>query len=218
MSCYDDEFYREPSEFEMQIEELKNSLLDAVKSEYVEEMERLRKENAELQKVKKDWENIQSEFSAKHRQLENEKRQLESKVRRERLGELMKELNVTLFSVGYEYVQRPKCDKCNDKRQYEFTSPTGKPMTETCECAKRDTVYIPEESIMSEMRGRDGKITAWYKTYRDSDEGLTLSSSTVLQKIYSPEMPFENIERYGTLFRNEEDCKAYCDWLNSKAV
>ncbi|GKS14764.1 hypothetical protein YDYSY3_57640 [Paenibacillus chitinolyticus] len=215
MSYYDD-FYQEPNEFERQIEELKTALLKSVKSEYKEEMERLRAENEKLQTVKHDWKNIQSEFAAKHRQLENERAQMERKVRSARLGELMMDLNVTLYSVGYHYVQRPKCNNCNENRQYEFITPSGKQMTENCDCATRYTLYIPTENIMSEMVSRDGKITAWYKTYRDSDDGLELSSSTMVRKIYESGTPFESLERYGLFFRSKEECQAYCDWLNAK--
>lgn len=43
-----DEFYDEPSEFEIQIEEWKDTLRESVKKEYKEEMERLRKEKCRI--------------------------------------------------------------------------------------------------------------------------------------------------------------------------
>jgi hypothetical protein len=211
---HDDEFFYEPSEFDQQVNEFKLALMNSVKDEFKTEMERLRNENEELQRVKRDWESIQKEYANKHRQLEYDKSQLERTVRWAKLGELMKELNVTLYKAVVSYTEKPKCSKCNEKRQIEFTSPSGKLMGENCECATKNKNYVPEGNIMSEMRSRDGKITAWYKNYRDSDEGLTLSTSTVVSKIYDQGMPFESIERYGMFFRDKEDCQKYCDWLN----
>lgn len=58
MSYYDNDFYNEPSEFEEQIDQLKESLMNAVRDEHKAEVERLRKENAELQEVKRAFETI----------------------------------------------------------------------------------------------------------------------------------------------------------------
>lgn len=214
MSCYDEEFYNEPSEFDQQVDEFKQALMKSVKADFIAKMDRLEKENVELQKIKGNWESIQSEYADKHRQLEYKKENMEREVRRTRIGELMKDLEVKLYDVGYEYLKHPKCNKCNENRQFEFTSPTGKILKENCDCAGNYSIYVPEETIMSEMRSRDGKVTAWYKKYRDSDEGMTLSSSTVVTKIYDPVMEFQSLEQYGTFFRNIEDCQRYCDWLN----
>lgn len=49
-----DDFY-EPSEFDQQVEEWKEALKKSVKKEYMDEMERLRRENAELMDIKKNW-------------------------------------------------------------------------------------------------------------------------------------------------------------------
>ena len=84
-----DEFYDEPSEFDIQIEEWKDTLRECVKKEYKEEMERLRKENAELLDIKKNWQE-------KIRELETEKFKLkvatidaENKAKKARLRELL---------------------------------------------------------------------------------------------------------------------------------
>ena len=47
-----DDFYGEPSEFEMQISEFKDSLKQSVSHEWIDKMNALEKENAELQEVK----------------------------------------------------------------------------------------------------------------------------------------------------------------------
>ena len=51
MSWYEDDFYNEPSEFEIQVEEFKESLAKAIKGEFLEEMGRLKEENRKLQEI-----------------------------------------------------------------------------------------------------------------------------------------------------------------------
>ena len=60
MNDYDD-FYSEPIDFEMQVDEFKSSLMASVKDEYKAEMARLRKENAELKPVKERMREIEFE-------------------------------------------------------------------------------------------------------------------------------------------------------------
>ena len=54
MSWYDDDFYNEPSEFDMLVGEFKESLMKSVKESYVKEMEQLKKENEELKEFRKE--------------------------------------------------------------------------------------------------------------------------------------------------------------------
>ena len=53
---YPDDFYNEPSEFDMQVEEFKESLAKSIKSDFLEEMERLKAENRKLQGIKENFE------------------------------------------------------------------------------------------------------------------------------------------------------------------
>ena len=219
MNWEEDVFYAETSEFDRQVGEFKEALLKSVKAEYVAEMDRLRAENEELQKVKRDWTSIQAEYANKHRQLEYEKSHLESKVRSARLVDLLKEYNVTMFSLGHERIEGPKCDNCNENRKILFKSPTGKQLHEDCVCGVSKLVYVPRENILSEINNHGyGKMTAWYKPYRDDGDGITLESSSVMKQVCDANTPFESIERYGAFFRTREDCQAYCDWLNAKSA
>lgn len=81
---YDEDFYSEPSEFDMQIEEFKESLSKSVKKEYLEEMEKLRKENQALWEVKKNFEQIKREYENKKHKLEIAVRDAENKAKRMR--------------------------------------------------------------------------------------------------------------------------------------
>ncbi|MNN65863.1 hypothetical protein D3C81_1813980 [compost metagenome] len=124
-----------------------------------------------------------------------------------------------MYRATRTYNKGPKCDKCNDKRKIEFISPLGKTMTEDCSCSESIIGYEPEEQVLYEFRKRDtydNKMTVWYRPYRDSDDGFTYHSSTVANSVYEKGMDFEKVDRFGTFFKDKEDCLAYCDWLAKK--
>lgn len=230
MSYYDyEDYYGEPSEFEQQIDEFKNSLFSAVKKEHQDKMNKLEKENQELQEVKKNWKAVESEYKSKIRELENEKSKLELNAKRMRLEELFEgEFNTILYKPYDKYVYAKKCNVCDEDRKIKFLSPSGKEMKEDCECVKPYRKYEPKPYYCSEFRVNRRRekgempLLMWYKKYKDYDsdyDGYTYDSSDLVKKIYSPDMDFETIfkdDHYNIYFRNEEDCQKYCDWLNKK--
>jgi len=229
MSYYDEEYYGEPSEFEQQIDEFKASLYNCVKKEHKDKIEKLEKENQELQGVKKNWKSVESEYKSKIRELENEKTKLEQNAKRMRLEELFEgEFNIILYRPTYIYVYSKKCDLCDDERKIKFLSPLGKEMKEDCECLKSHTKYEVKPYYCTEFRINRRRekgempLLMWYKKYNDysSDyDGYSYDSNDLVKKIYSPDMDFETISKkytYTLYFKNKDDCQKYCDWLNVK--
>ncbi len=216
-----DDFYDEPTEFEEKLKELKKSLATAIKDKYKSEMERLKSENAQLQRVKRDWVSIQNEYAAKSRQLEYEREKLEQKVRRERLDSLLADLRIIRFRAVTERVLPPKCDKCNDKREIEYLTPLGKKAKENCDCSVGKLVYKPQEYVVSEYgTDHNGKrLQIWYKhgRFEDSDHDIFDSGlSYFCRTIYKDGMDYEGLNSLDTFFDSREDCQTYCDWLNQK--
>lgn len=214
-----DDFYNEPSEFDMQVDEFKKSLVNAVKDEYKAEMERLRKENAELQEVKRNLDQIKDEYDQKKNELEYMKINLKSEVRRERLLELMGDFKAELFRPTWDYTSGQKCDKCDSARNIYFKSPSGKQMVEECTCKNNIKYYKPQSCICTSFEMRNYGFTAWYEPYRDTD-GMRLESfgaSDVPKFIYNGES-YDTIphDYYKVYFKTEEECQAYCDWLTTK--
>src|SRR5690625_955813 len=163
MPYYDHEFYHEPSEFEQQIYEFKETITNAIKDDYVKKMELLEKENAELQEVKQKMKQFEREHKNKIYELEQAKRDALNIVRYEKLTKLMETLYVKVYK-PYSYKEElPKCGECNDQRLIEFNSPSGRSMTEDCSCKHGETKYRPEEYVCVEFTSRDGKVRAWYK-------------------------------------------------------
>ncbi|WMT42816.1 hypothetical protein RE628_11315 [Paenibacillus sp. D2_2] len=216
---YDYDFYNEPNEFEQQVDEFKESLMNSVRDDYKAKMDKLRKENAELQEVKKNFEAIKRDFNQKVLELDMQKRTLKNDVRRERLLELMGDFKVELFRVNYDWKSGPKCDKCDEARNIYYKSPLGNQKVEQCDCKNNIKYYYPRPHICSSFELRNGKFVAWYKPYCEADgmEFETIGSSSVPRFIYKGE-DFELIkeEHYYVYFETQEQCQAYCDWLTVK--
>lgn len=218
LSYYDEKFYYEPSEFDIQVDEFKETLTNSVKEEYVSEMERLKKENEKLQSVKENFEEIKREYENKKHQLNLEHNKLKQQVRRERLSELMKDVEVIMYRAWSKRDLPPKCNKCDDKRQIKYKTPLGKDAYENCDCSKGETVYYPREHICNEfIIDRDGsKMNAWYKVITSSGDEYALLDSSTFANIYHENLRYEDINRYNTFFKSKEECQGYCDYLNSE--
>lgn len=221
---YDDEFYNEPSEFEMQINELKESLSKYIKSEFVEEMERLRKENKNLQGIKEHFEQIKRDYERKKAECDRAICKAEQNAKKMKVNELMDHYKIFIWSTTYEYLYGPKCDKCDKNRKLEVILPSGKKVKDECECSmSRAKVIIPERMVMYEIADRDREIVAWYRACGEKhDRYFTLeyASSVFFKKTIKPGTSFEEIEKienqWEVMFATEEECLAYCKYLNDK--
>ncbi len=218
MYGYEEDFYNEPSEFDIAVTEFKQYLMKSVKENFVSEMDRLRKENKELQGIKANLEAVKQDFENKKRQLESEYQTLKSNVRRERLVDLTKDHKVILYRAYSKHILPQKCNKCDTNRRIEYISPLGRKAREDCLCKEGKSVYYPHEFIRYEFklnRDKNG-VTAWYRQYSDDDDGFVSDSSIHVKNTYSPDMKFDDLNQYNTFFKTEEECQNYCDWLNAK--
>lgn len=218
---YDDtDFYGEANEFERQVDEFKESLMKGVKAEFLEEMESLRKENSELQDVKKNFESIKRDYKQKENDLDRLQSTLESQVRREHWTKLLKDQEVVMYKPISSYEQGEKCNKCDEYRYFHYTSPQGNKTKEPCSCSVRKTVYKPSESVRYEFKISRGEMTAWYKRSRYSDDSLVIDQDydgAVSKKVVlDSSVDFSTLDYYTTVFKTEEDCQAYCDYLQEK--
>jgi len=218
---YDDtDFYGKFSEFDRQVDEFKESLMKGVKAEFIEEMESLRKENAELQDVKKNFESIKRDYKQKESDLDRFKCNLESQVRREHWIDLLKDQEVVMYKPVSIYEQGEKCDKCDEYRYFHYISPQGNKTKEPCSCSTRKTIYKPSKSVRYEFKVSRGKMTAWYKRSRYSDDSLVIDQDydgAVSKKVVlDSSVDFSTLDYYTTVFKTEEDCQAYCDYLQEK--
>ena len=217
---YDHEFYDEPSGFEQQIDEWKTSLANTVKREIQEELESLRKENATLQDFKKRKDEIELEHRNKLCEMRMQIESAERKYKNAKLRNLLGEHLGVAWGVKKIPQKPPKCDKCDENRKFHFMSPSGKDMTEPCDCDKTTYLYEPQElslvKFYSPTRDRSGDeyierhfvkvdtINSDYDEYRDTTN------------VYKDGEPFDKIHHYSIVFLKKEDCLRYCEWYNSK--
>lgn len=224
MSWYDEDFYCEPSEFEEQMDEFKESLAKSVKAEFLEEMEKLKKENKNLQGIKANFEQVKRDYERKQQECERVMREAEARAKRMRVRELMENYEIFLWGVTWEYLYGPKCDKCNKNRDIEITLPSGKVVTDDCECSKnRAKVMMPRRMVLYELADRNSKIVAWYTSCGKEDDRyykLDCASSVVSKNIIEPGTSFDEVEKLDderdVMFRTREECLAYCEYLNEK--
>lgn len=217
----EEEFYPE-SEYQEQIDALKEVIKSSVKSEILEEMNRLRAENEKLQGIKGHFEEVKKDYEKKKDECDRIIRNAEYNAKKMRLADLMKDHKVIKWKVSWEFVYGPKCDKCDSDRAIEIKLPSGKIVKDSCKC-KMDSkrYYYPKRYVLSEFTDRygDGKITAHYSEEGSkNDTYYELYSSTVCDK-YTEDRKKEAIESLSDevksiLFNEEEECQKVCDKLN----
>ncbi|QJT70442.1 hypothetical protein [Microcystis phage MaeS] len=217
--CYEEDFY-EPSEFEIMFAQMKDALLNSVKEEYIAEMVAIKKENQELQEIKKNFEALKRDFNNKKRELEMEYQTLKSNVRRERLSQLMKDMQVELYSVASKSRKCPKCDKCDENRRLYYKTPSGKDAYESCDCDVSVSEFQPVAAIMNTFSIRDGKGHAWYKIRDEGrhDEYLYHYDDSISgSELVVSEDQFKEIGyAYRTLFKDKEIAQKFCDYKNKQ--
>jgi hypothetical protein len=217
MNYYDEDYYNEPSEFDMMVDEFKESLIKSVKEEHQQAMNKLQKENAELRVIKKDFESIKKDYENKKRQLDSEYQTLKSNVRRERLKELMKDLEVEMWTVAYKSIKQEKCDKCDDNRRVYFTKPSGKQDYEMCECNSSVHFYEPIPTILNTLIVRNGSGSVYYEVKYDKSWGDTLTyytDSIDSDKFVTNEEQFKDVWSTKAVFKDIDMAQKYCDYKN----
>lgn len=210
MITWDNDYF-EPSEFDIMMEEFKQSIIDNVREEIKRKISLLETENAELQDIKKNWKQIKDEHDKTMRELRFKTEVAEREAKRLRAKEILDSISSVGYRVHYEYVRPPKCDKCDDQRYIHFISPLGREMKEKCTCDQGYKVYSPKEEKLLRFYATE-TINSMYYSSRDSDGDMWELRSDVYKEL--PDN-LEKINEYSAVFVNKEDCQTYCDWKNN---
>lgn len=210
MSYYDEPYY-EPTPADMIFEEANQKLKEVLKESIKHHVESVTKENEELKIENKKLQNKVSDINRRERNLEEERKNM----KRLTLSELMGDREMIMWKADYHREISEPCGKCDTNRKVTFKTPLGKEMKELCSCYASKNVYEPVKSICYEMKknGRDQSLIMWFKSYSDSDDGY--SSSTAIYKVWKDEK-YEDIDKYNWRFKTKDDCKKYCDYINTK--
>lgn len=218
--CYwNEENFFEPGEFDEKIEELKNELRESVKKEINDGIEKLRKENKELQGIKRNFESIKKNFEKKKDECDRAMRNAESRAKQTRLKELMEHFKFTLWAVDWDYQYKKKCDKCDVHRRIQVVLPSGKTVDDECSCRVSKKVYRPKENVLYEFSERNREFVAWYRAKGDEGEEYFVEDirAEYAKTIVDHNKDFKEIEGKElrkVFFTTKEECQAFCDYLN----
>lgn len=221
MSAGYEDYYETTSPFDEEIETFKEHLRSAVKEEISAELTGLRTENGELKTKLANLTGLERAAKDTVRRYEQKLHNVEvtarHTVQKEGLGKLLELLDEPRYRVEMNWTMGPKCGNCDQDRSLHYTTPRGKAMTETCECATRTGHYSVEEQLVHEVARRNGKIIAWYHpAMRYFEDGF--NSPTVLKSAegVALEEMVKNPRDYG--FTTKEAAQALADVLNEEEV
>lgn len=199
-----DDFYDDSSEIEALTEEFKDSLLKSVKEEFLDEMDRLRKENAELKefKLKKVEYDFQLRELKHSKELEIE--QIRKEAEKKRLMDVLKDnFMETAYYPQYTWKYKyDKCDKCDERRYIHFKSPLGHDLSEPCSCSEKISYWKPEECSIALIRSEFDSLIFRY------DE---INNCFIALKSDNKEYEFGS-----KIYRTIEECQEECDRLNKE--
>lgn len=150
--------YYEPSEGELFFDEMKEKFREILKADIDSQLSKLARENAELRKTVKEYNDKKMELARRERDVQYKEDNLQRDVEREFYRKTMDEVFEHLLEdseVWYaESVphDKPKCDLCNDERQMVATYPNGEVVKKQCDCAYPTHVYEPVISVNKQIK------------------------------------------------------------------
>jgi hypothetical protein len=233
-----EEPYWEPSEADELFDEMKSKLINAAKSSLKSDMESLKSRNEYLEKRNRELEQRERTVNQKERDLEYKSDNLHREVEREfyktAIEDVFKDAleESTLWFADNKPHTRPKCDRCNDDREWVLTWPNGEKVTKRCDCAAPDYWCEPQETLLTFLKYRicnsDYPSDRYYrleKSYNavksiryDYDSYNEFRIQFVYDKFDDDVLEKRKQLNYNCSigFRSKEECQKYCDWLNDQ--
>ena len=163
----EDDFYDESVNSEL--DEFIEGIKSKAKKEFIDKLNALEKENKELQEIKRKYndkiEELEREYDKKQWELEKEYKDKEYKLYRRPIEEIFPFVSKPYYVVTTKSDYVPKCNKCNENRQFIFIDPLNREHKFDCTCNKREfSGYESEERIINfidEITIRNGKPCMW---------------------------------------------------------
>lgn len=239
MSYWDyDEPVWEPSEADELFDEMKSKLIEAAKASLKNDMESLKRRNEYLEKRNKELEEKAQEVSRKEIALEyktqNLRREVEKEFYKTAIDDIFKDVleKSQLWFANNKPHEKPKCDKCDENRNWVLTWPDGTTTSKKCTCSQPDYWYEPQETWIDYIRyivkdsnyqsERYYRLDKSYQYTGDSRWNDYSYADFGIQFVYDKfcDDVIEKREQleYGKMigFKSKEECQKYCDWLNRR--
>lgn len=219
---YEDFFNEGPSDYELFMNDLKETLKKSIKDEFIKEMDRLRAENKKLQNVKENFEQIKLDYVHKEQELKAKEQDMERNLARKKIMELasIADMKAQIYYIDDDSAYLPKCDKCDENRLIHFASPTGKDCTEPCpDCGTTyHKYYVKPVDTMKILFPNDPVIRRVAYYLRHDRWGETYSY--YLQDIYrGSAADYDASDGYKmrhTAFESKELAQEICDRINKE--
>jgi len=237
---YDNEFenYYEQSEVDQLVEEFKDKCREHLLPNIREEIEQLNKENTELRIKNEEYKKRESEINNKERDLkykgENLKREVEKEFYESNIGDTLKDYieKSEVWFADSKGFRQDKCSLCNGKRKLVANFPNGKTTETNCDCSNLIHKFVPEASELSliKFNKRDSRYQSERKfyisktyipskdsSYRDDYSYNEFKLCQIVDEFNEDIKLLHEEKEYNTKigFIIKEECKKYCDWLNS---
>jgi hypothetical protein len=132
-------------------------------------------------------------------------------------------------SIKYDYI--PKCDKCNDDREFVFIDPLNQKHTFPCSCKKTEFVgyEVREKQVkfISEISIRNGRPCLWVTFHKPADSDYISGNFFDIDKIvskgkvddiiadYKRQLKINKYSPRDYYFENKEDCELFVSFLNN---
>lgn len=218
-----EDFYNEgPSDYELFMNDLKETLKKSIKDEFIKEMDKLRAENKKLQNVKENFEKIKLDYAHKEQELKAREQDMEKNLARKKIMELatIADMKAQIYYIDDDTAYLPKCDKCDENRLIHFKSPTGKDCTEPCpDCGTTyHKYYVKPVDTMKILFPNDPAIRRVAYYLRHDHWGETYSYD--LQDIYRGSAAdydaSDGYKMHHTAFESKELAQKICDRINKE--
>ena len=228
----------EPSEADELFDEIKSKLIGAAKDSLKNDMEYLKSRNEYLEKRNKELEDKAREVSRKESDLEYKSQNLRREVEREfyktAIDDIFKDAieKSQLWFADNKPHEKPKCDKCDENRNWVLTWPDGTTTSKMCTCSQPEYWYEPQETWIDTLRYRVKDDNSPSERYYRLDKSYQYTSSSrwddysyknfeiqfVYDKFYDDVIEKKKELTYGKHigFKSKEECQKYCDWLNER--
>ena len=203
----------EPSEADELFDEMKSKLVEAAKASLKHDMESLKSRNEYLEKRNKELEEKAREVSRKESDLEfksrNIRREVEKEFYKTAIDDLFKDAieQSQLWFADNKPHEKPKCDKCDENRNWVLTWPDGTTTSKKCTCSQMDYWYEPEEAWIDTLRYS-------VKDYSFQDFGIQFVYDKFCEDVVDKTEKLYYGKKIG--FKSKEECQKYCDWLNRR--
>lgn len=139
-------------------------------------------------------------------------RQLERVKAKEQFDYLFEILKIKkLYRIYSTCEELPKCDKCNENREYEVVLPDGQKIVKSCSCRKHKQVYkyqeMPKDGFFFIIRKINGEV---YLMEQEEYDDFRFHAMAKLDEMKNP--------KHWGLYTSERKAKQACKIMNEKNI